>query len=50
MGIRHMGLLMKTLVKVALSTVRESSGWRASRVLALSLAKTLLTKLSKSNG
>jgi hypothetical protein len=46
----HMALIMKSLVKVALSIVRGSSAFLASRVLVRNLAKTLMTRPSKSSG
>ena len=48
--VRFTVLLMKSGAKVVLCIARESSGWRVSRVLALRLARTLMTRLSSSSG
>lgn len=51
MGIQHMGLLTKTLVKVALSAVLESSGVSLAKAASVRcLARTLKMSQSKSSG
>lgn len=46
----HMALIMKSLVKVVLCIVRESSASQGSLALARHLAKRLMTVTSKSSG